>query len=263
MTCKHWCCLTFCTPGKIVINCCHIWPGLNHVSRGDLRQSIDGWVIPTQAVMDGIHPGIVAAAKKDACQRLAVWRVFDDLFSWDKLMILIGLQEWWLSDCDLDVDRKVSNTERDFGTPDLPCWWKALSGRPVHGHHPCVGLQVPRFTGFIFRNSEFVAPTTEELQRYVLDEEWRSRHRHLVRWWNTVLHQVNTIMFVAFSTKERCVSCSTWHVMIVCCVSLTIYFIVEIWSTEWLVGWTWLGFARSSSNKQGWEQWWRANSLFS
>ena len=51
--------------------------------------------------------------------------------------------------------------------------------------------------------------------------------------------------------------------MIVCCVSLTIYFIVEIWSTEWLVGWTWLGFARSSSNKQGWEQWLRVNSLFS
>ena len=99
--------------------------------------------------------------------------------------------------------------------------------------------------------------------RYVLDEEWRSRNRHLVRWWNTVLHQVNTIMFVAFSTKKRCVRCSTWHVMIVCCVSLTTYFIVEIWSTEWLVGWTWLGFARSSSNKQGWEQWWRTNSLLS
>ena len=66
-----------------------------------------------------------------------------------------------------------------------------------------------------------------------------------------------------FLTKKRGLRCSTWHVMIVCCVSLTIYFIVEIWSTEWLVGWTWLGFARSSSNKQGWEQWCRTNSLFS
>ena len=28
------------------------------------------------------------------------------------------------------------------------------------------------------------------IKRYVLDEEWRSQHRHLVRWWNTVLHQV-------------------------------------------------------------------------
>ena len=65
MLCKPWCCPTFCTPGKTVINCCIV----DYVSRGDLRQAIDGWVIPTQAVMDGIHPGIVAAAKKDACQR--------------------------------------------------------------------------------------------------------------------------------------------------------------------------------------------------
>ena len=99
MTCKHWCCLTFCTPGKIVINCCHIWPwpGLNHVSRGDLRQSIDGWVIPTQAVMDGIHPGIVAAAKKDACQRLAVWRVLRKADDSLARMVIVSLWPWcWL-----------------------------------------------------------------------------------------------------------------------------------------------------------------------
>ena len=43
----------------------------------------------------------------------------------------------------------------------------------------------------------------QELRRYVLDEEWRSRHRHLVRWWNTVLHQVISITFVAFYPKRE------------------------------------------------------------
>ena len=37
--------------------------------RGDLRQSIDGWVTPTQTAVDGVHPGMVAGARKDARHR--------------------------------------------------------------------------------------------------------------------------------------------------------------------------------------------------
>ena len=36
------------------------------------------------------------------------------------------------------------------------------------------------------------------MKRNVLDEEWRSQHRHLVRWWNTVLHQVNLLEVLIF-----------------------------------------------------------------
>merc|ERR1712156_1192168 len=84
--------------------------------------------IPTQTVMDGIHPGVVAAAKKDACQRLAI---LNETLA--HRTFLVGER---LSLADLSM-----------------------------------------------------ATTLVSAFRYVLDEEWRSRHRHLVRWWNTVLHQ--------------------------------------------------------------------------
>ena len=37
--------------------------------RGDLRQAIDGWVTPTLIAVDGVHPGMVAGARKDATHR--------------------------------------------------------------------------------------------------------------------------------------------------------------------------------------------------
>ena len=42
--------------------------------RGDLRQAIDGWVMPTLTAVDGAHPGMVAGARKYARHR---WKVVD------------------------------------------------------------------------------------------------------------------------------------------------------------------------------------------
>merc|ERR1719237_1102876 len=97
-------------------------------ARGDLRQSIDGWVTPTQTAVDGVHPGMVAGARKDARHRLDV---LDQVLT--SRTFLVG--------------ERLSLADLAMATTLLPA----------------------------FRN--------------VLDEEWRSQHRHLVRWWNTVLHQ--------------------------------------------------------------------------
>ena len=39
-------------------------------------------------------------------------------------------------------------------------------------------------------HSEFLSTMNCFINRHVLDGDWRSQHCHLVRWWNTVLHQV-------------------------------------------------------------------------
>merc|ERR1712130_297817 len=97
-------------------------------ARGDLRQAIDGWVTPTQTAVDGVHPGMVAGARKDARHRLDV---LDQVLT--SRTFLVG--------------ERLSLADLAMATTLLPA----------------------------FRN--------------VLDEEWRSQHRNLVRWWNTVLHQ--------------------------------------------------------------------------
>merc|ERR1719237_998886 len=99
-------------------------------ARGDLRQAIDGWVTPTLIAVDGVHPGMIAGARKDATHRLDV---LDQVLT--SRTFLVG--------------ERLSLADLAMATTLLPA----------------------------FRN--------------VLDEEWRSQHRHLVRWWNTVLHQAS------------------------------------------------------------------------